>query len=349
MVDKINPSSKRATISDVAKKANVGVATVDRVINQRATVSAKTTKKVLQAAKELNFRTTHLMNNALINNARTCVVGVILQGKESHYLHSLTEEMKKVCELYQEHCRLEFCILDDISCTSMCEAITHMAKYCHLLGILTADHPQINETIKKTTEAGVPVITLISEISSQYVTTHIGEDARSSGRTAGWYIANLAKNSGSVGLIISDHRFLCQETYEVGFRTYIREKRQDLKIVDAVISQKDPNLAQQSTEQLLTHYPDLVGLYHAGGNPEGVVNALKQHNQYQMLTVISNELTGTTSEALRDGYLDIILSCRKPELSHQFIKSAIKIYNNKEKYIPIRCDVSSEILCSENI
>ncbi|MDC0611414.1 LacI family DNA-binding transcriptional regulator [Vibrio sp.] len=348
MVNKDNSSTKRSTIADVAELANVSVATVDRVINGRAIVSEKTTKKVLQAAKELNFRATRLIHDSLVNNVRVCVAGVILQGKDKPFYRLLGEELKQANELFQGRCRLEICYLDDLSNSSMCEAITRMASYCHVIGIVSADHPQINDTIKAVSEQGVSVFTLLSEVSSPYVTTHIGVDARKLGRTAGWYIGNLTKSAGPVGLIIGSHRYLCQETYEVGFRTYIREKCHDLNIVDAVVSLENSELAKQATEELLSRYPDIVAIYCAGGGIEGVIEALRFNKLPQKVTVVCNELTEVTAEALRDGTLDIVMSCRRPALSQQFIKAAIDIHNNKDKYTPAAHDIPVEIFCSEN-
>src|SRR5690625_4563949 len=46
---------KKATIADVAKKANVSVATVSRVINAQGGVRKSTEEKILRAIKELNY------------------------------------------------------------------------------------------------------------------------------------------------------------------------------------------------------------------------------------------------------------------------------------------------------
>ncbi|MGI9435856.1 MAG: LacI family DNA-binding transcriptional regulator [Geminicoccaceae bacterium] len=46
--------AERITLKDIADQAGVGVATVDRVLNGRAPVSAKTAARVLQAAETLN-------------------------------------------------------------------------------------------------------------------------------------------------------------------------------------------------------------------------------------------------------------------------------------------------------
>jgi LacI family transcriptional regulator len=45
-----------ATIYDIAKKANVGIGTVSRVLNKHESVSKKTRKRVLQVVSRLNYR-----------------------------------------------------------------------------------------------------------------------------------------------------------------------------------------------------------------------------------------------------------------------------------------------------
>lgn len=48
--------SKKATLRDVAERAGVGLATVDRVLNERGETSAATTAKVIEAAKAVGLR-----------------------------------------------------------------------------------------------------------------------------------------------------------------------------------------------------------------------------------------------------------------------------------------------------
>ena len=45
----------RTTIKDIAKEAGVSIATVSRVLNRNAYVTEEIKKKVLKAAKDLNY------------------------------------------------------------------------------------------------------------------------------------------------------------------------------------------------------------------------------------------------------------------------------------------------------
>ena len=48
-------SAKKVTMTDIARDAGVGIATVDRVLNKRAAVKESTERKVLESARRLGF------------------------------------------------------------------------------------------------------------------------------------------------------------------------------------------------------------------------------------------------------------------------------------------------------
>ncbi|MBD1381453.1 LacI family DNA-binding transcriptional regulator [Bacillus sp. IB182487] len=63
------------TIKDVAKKANVSIATVSRIVNNQTGYSEKTKKKVLQAIEELGYHPNAIARGLI--NKRTHTIGVL--------------------------------------------------------------------------------------------------------------------------------------------------------------------------------------------------------------------------------------------------------------------------------
>ena len=55
----------RPTITDLAAKAGVSIATVDRVLNGRLKVRDETSRRVYEAAKELGFHATSLIRQCI--------------------------------------------------------------------------------------------------------------------------------------------------------------------------------------------------------------------------------------------------------------------------------------------
>lgn len=89
---------KRVTIKDVAKHANVSIATVSRVVNGIGTVTDENKKKVQASIKELNYFSNTLASNLKKNSSN--VVGIVIptftneffmqviKGIEDHFGHA---------------------------------------------------------------------------------------------------------------------------------------------------------------------------------------------------------------------------------------------------------------------
>ena len=65
-----------ARIADVAARANVGIATVSRVVNDRGNVAPATRERVLEAIRALEYRPSSVAQNLSLK--RTLVIGVVL-------------------------------------------------------------------------------------------------------------------------------------------------------------------------------------------------------------------------------------------------------------------------------
>ena len=64
-------AARSATLTDVAKRAGVSVATASKALNKRAQVAPETRRKVLQAAAELNFQPNVLARGLISGRTRT--------------------------------------------------------------------------------------------------------------------------------------------------------------------------------------------------------------------------------------------------------------------------------------
>ena len=93
------------TIKDVAKRAEVSVTTVSRVLNNRGSISEKTRKKVYAAMEELNYHPNQLAVNLF--KKRTMLVGLIVPDV-SHTFYA--QEAKYIEEyLYARDYKLILC------------------------------------------------------------------------------------------------------------------------------------------------------------------------------------------------------------------------------------------------
>lgn len=79
-----------------------------------------------------------------------------------------------------------------------------------------------------------------------------------------------------VGIFVGSHRYLGQETWEISFRSYLREHAPAFSLLDAYSNLDDQNLAYEAVLELLSSHSELAGIYVAGGGASGVIRALRE-------------------------------------------------------------------------
>ena len=89
---------KRATIFDVAKKANVSIATVSRVINGIQNVSPDTKELVINAIDELGFVSSNVARG--LAKSQTFNVAIVIPSPNYNYISSILSGMIDVCKIY---------------------------------------------------------------------------------------------------------------------------------------------------------------------------------------------------------------------------------------------------------
>ena len=86
--------SKRATIADLARKAGVSVATVDRVLNRRLPVREDTALRVVAAAEAIGYHATGLLRQRM-TEVRQVTLGFLLQKRHDDFYKALAAELSQ--------------------------------------------------------------------------------------------------------------------------------------------------------------------------------------------------------------------------------------------------------------
>lgn len=88
----------KATIRDVAKRANVSVATVSRVINNKGSVYEETKRVVLDAIKDLGFEPSQLARS--LTNRHSKIIGVMVPHIGTSFYGHLIEGIESAAKSY---------------------------------------------------------------------------------------------------------------------------------------------------------------------------------------------------------------------------------------------------------
>jgi len=317
------PKAGLSTMADVARHAGVGVATVDRVMNQRARVRADTAQRVLVAAEQIGFRGAGLIKRRVSESGQQRRLGFLLQKRGSIFFQLMAQALADAGRAAPQVGEAVIEFMDDLTPRLVVEQLRRMADRVDALALVATEHPVICAAVDALGAEGMPVFPLISDLSSGAAGAYVGLDNRMAGRTAGWAIARLNARPGKVAIMLGTHRYLCQEDNEVSFRAYFAEQYPDFRVLDTAVTLENRDLAEEATREMLHQHPDLVGFYLAGGGIEGVMEALRQHPAARAIVTVCHELTPLTSAGLRDGYLDLVISHGRDAMAGQLIDAML--------------------------
>jgi LacI family transcriptional regulator len=317
-------TSPKPTMAEVAKAANVGIATVDRVLNGRAKVRPDTERKVMDAANKLGFTAKAAGESAVsrgVQGSGRRTAFVLQQRNPAFYQQvkaALDTAFLRMPKAPAPH--IVFC--DGVAPDQVANALLELRGSYDSIGVVAADDALIGEAIAELSDSGAQVYTLMTDQAAERRAGYVGLDNRKVGRTAAWAIAHMSRRTGPVGIIMGHHRLLCQESAEIGFRSYFREHYPQFSVLDPLLSLEDPELAYAATQKLLKAQPDLAGLYLNSGAVEGVYQALRDSGRHSDLVCISHELVAATRMALTDGTIAMSLAHPLDRIAGELMLSA---------------------------
>lgn len=358
--------SDRPTVADVAAAAGVSVATVDRVINGRLPVRAKTAQRVKTAAEEVGFHAKILISHRLADERPQMRFGFMLQRHSEQFYRAFgnaLEHATRSSDSFSGDPLVEY--LDDLRPAHVAERLRELAAKVDAVGLVAADHPYINKAISELRENGKAVVALLSDLSAPARAGYVGMDWRKMGRTAGWAMARLAHGSGRVVIIVGSHRYLATEVCEISFQTYLRENATHLQLLEPLVNFEEPRLAYQATLDMLQKAKDLVGIYMVGGGVEGVMEALRESGAAKRVTTVCHDLTDDTRLGLVDGVLDLVMHQPRPLMASAAVStmfSAARVLRSKaatnadgpsesaaSNHVPQSTVIPFELYSAENI
>lgn len=295
-------SSPRLT--DIAQQAGVGIATVNRVLNERGSTSVGTREKVIRAAKQLGAK-------RQLPDVRSGLTrfDVVMARSRTPFFRRMELALERIMQLLDRRIvvhRHEFASQDEARTAAFIQHPPHRRD-----GLIVALHdtPLLREAVRAVSLQGVPVVTLMSDISDVPRLHYAGIDNLHAGRTAGHFMGRLVRQPGRVLVLTNDLAYRAHRDRTSGFMGVMAERCSHLHClpVQACLDDPDKTFAAVDTALRLEAELPLVGLYHSGAGSAGIVQALRRHGQDGQVVWVGHELSDEHRESLVQGQMDLVI------------------------------------------
>lgn len=316
--------TRRPILTDVAETAGVSPATVDRVLNGRAGVKPATAQRVLEAAARLGYRPEGELGALLRPPAMKLVF--LLPAGGNQYLQQLGRTIRDIAEEPgSADCRIRCYFIEGFNPKALAEALGRHGAEADGIAFMALDHPVVREAVARLADAGKPVVTLISDLSSKGRSAYVGLDNRAAGRTAAYLLGRFARRrSGSVALVAGSRSYRAHEEREMGFLSLIEETLPDCRVTGTREGHDDPDENHRLTRRLLADLPDLVGIYNVGGSSDGIARALRDAGRSGEVVLIGHGLNPSTRALLVEDAIDALINQRPESL----VRNSLAIFRN---------------------
>ncbi len=247
-VSRVDRPRSRLGLEDVARRAGVGLATVDRVLNERGSVSAATEQRVIQAARELGLRrvlpTPH---------ARQMRIEVMLARQETPFMRRLTEAMTQVAATLDRSIVILRTMIDMRDPAQVGPRIAA----CRADGIIVycEEHPANVAAIAQAAGAGRPVICVVTDVPDSPRADYVGIDHAKAGRTAAFFVARMGRPAGAALIISTSIGFRAHKQRIDGFRAALALHSPDVAVAPVMTSGDDSDRAYHLLTQALRRHP----------------------------------------------------------------------------------------------
>lgn len=143
---------RRVTITEVAKRANVSISTVSRVLNKNYPVSDEVKERVLQAISELNYQPNAVARS--LKKQKTNMIGVVVADISNPFFMQIAKGIESV--VGPEKYNLIFCSTDENP--SKEHALLRLLSEKRVDGIILASCNTDSSYINQLTEKNFPII-----------------------------------------------------------------------------------------------------------------------------------------------------------------------------------------------
>lgn len=316
----------RPTVHDIAATAGVSLATVDRVLNQRAGVRSVTRQRVEEAIAKIGY--VRDVAAANLAKSRLYPLTFILPASDNSFMRGVHAEVREaIARAGFERTDIRIVEVPAFDPEALAAVLDRLLSEDSAgVALVAVDAPEVRAAVDRLVADGIPVVTLVSDLTGSSRHHYAGVDNIAAGRTAARLLGRfLSGRHGTVAVLVGSMLVRDHQERLDGFSTVIAEEFPGLTLLPALEGRDDPETVEALIFEALATNDTIIGIYSIGAGNRGLIRALEARGEGRDLTVVAHELTRHTRAALEGGLVDVVLN---QDAGHE-VRSAIRVLKAK--------------------
>lgn len=331
-----NHEEEAIGVKEIARLANVSLATVDRVLHNRTGVSEATRTKIQTIIKRLNYKPNILARRLASGKVYRFAALIPAVSEETDYWQAPMNGINRAeAELRQYGIKLErflFDMNDKKSFVSQAKEILDS----EIDGVVLAPS-FMGESIEFTNackELHIPYVFINSDIPAQDSLCYIGPELYKSGYLAA-SLAGYSKQEKGKIMVVNIVKEMDNQHHvvrkEEGFRSYFRDKKINAEILEVNINQTNYKAVESRLTEVFEQNRDITAIFVTNSRVFSVAKFMEDKGLKNIL-LIGYDYIPQNIQCLKDGKIDFLI-CQKPE--EQGYRGVMALYHHLILKLPV--------------
>ncbi len=331
------------TAGDVAAAAGVSLATVDRVLNGRPGVRDATAKVVQDTVDRLGFRR-DLAAASLARGRRYRFTFLVPHLPQNSFMQAVKREIDAAALSGLDQRTIiaveGYAAFDPVDLARRLDAC--LGDGTMGVAVIAVDAPEVRAAVARLADAGVAVVTMVSDAGPSRRTCFVGLDNVAAGRVAATLLGRFSRGRRGRVLTVAGRMTLRDHAERrLGFSQVIERDFTDLTLLPVAEGLDDWSNTGPMVAEVLQAAPDLVGIYSMGAGNRGIVAALVAAGRTADVVAVGHELTPFMREALLSGTFDACINQDESDEVRRTVQTLCALVDGRGDYRPdpIRIDI----------
>lgn len=321
------------TLQQIADMAGVSRGTVDRALNNRGRIRPEVEQKIKKIAKELGYQPSRA-GRALAMAKKNLKIGVILQSARTPFMQEVLkglEAAKK--EVESLGTTVDIRQIDKVSAGQVVEIMEQMrSEEVSGIALSPSEDSYLKQIINKFIhDYHIPIVTFNSDVEETDRLCFVGQDTKRSGQTAAGLMGEIIGGKGQIIVISGYGENLSLRNRAVGFVQELEKSYPEVEYLGMRFAYDDNWVAEKITEEVLTQYPKIKGIYITGSGVLGVCEAIKTAGRSADIKIIANDFIQENIYWLMEGTINFLIGQDAYTQGYQSVMVLFrKLFDNKE-------------------